>query len=136
MVSDGSSEHEPYQDVPQATIKEEEKYELSSIGQEDADFFSRKDSPNIKELKHFVDLKREKGYDISDNFYLGSLRILMPGDKLNFVDRYFTLTPRSFQYYSKKRNFEQGKAPLYSIWLKDIKEVRLTEPEKKKKSSI
>lgn len=108
--------------------------DISSIEIDDINYMSTKNSPMTKKFQQEV--KRTKGYDDSKVFFSTELGILMPGDKLTIVERFAIATPRCFQYYSRKRAHEQEKAPLYSIWLKDIKEVKLAEIQGQRKKGI
>jgi hypothetical protein len=71
-----------------------------------------------------IKMKKGKGFDKTQPIYEHSLHIFMPGDKVQFVERWCSVTPYCFQYHTRQKMRQDGRPPLQTIWLKDIENVR------------
>ena len=52
-----------------------------------------------------------------------SLHVWMPGDKVQFVERWCLVTLQDFYYYTRYDNRIEGRKPLFEIGLADIEYV-------------
>ena len=58
--------------------------------------------------------------------------LFMPGDKIQFVDRWCTATFVSFEYYTRKQSRVEKRKPLFKIDLCDILTVKRAEMKEDK----
>jgi len=86
---------------------------------------TKKESTFVKMLDQelFVKMKKGKGFDPNLPIYEHSLSIFMPGDKIQFVERWCSITLLCFQYHTRQKMRVDGRPPLNTIWLKDIENV-------------
>jgi len=56
--------------------------------------------------------KKGGGFDKNKPIFEGMTAIFMPGDKIQFVDRWCSVTLYAFQYHTRQKNREDGRPPL------------------------
>lgn len=76
---------------------------------------------------------KKKGYGKDTPIYESPLQVFMPGDKVQFVERWCTATFISFEYFTRKKNREDNRRPLFKIDLYDIETVKRAEIKEKTK---
>jgi len=74
----------------------------------------------IKAINH------QKGYNRNMPLYEETLQVFMPGDKIQFVERWCTATFVSFLYFTRKDSRVNRRRPLFKIDLCDIRTVKKT----------
>jgi hypothetical protein len=87
---------------------------------------TKKEKTFVKMLDQELLVKMKKGkggFDKNLPIYEYSLSIFMPGDKIQFVERWCSVTPFCFQYHTRQKMRVDGRPPLNTIWLKDIEMV-------------